>query len=97
MDPVDRNYLMEMFEDLERHYDQESESVPPYEEYSRQMWQRANGIRDCIIDLYNAPTVKAIPIEWIKRYYGSLKIAQMIIEHWEAESKEERDVEDQTD
>ena len=39
--------------------------MPPYEEYSRQMWQRANGIRDCMIDLINAPEIEVIPISWI--------------------------------
>lgn len=33
------------------------------------------------------PTVDAIPVEWIEKHFGSLKIAQMIIESWRAENE----------
>ena len=41
------------------------------------------------------PTVEAIPVEWLKKRYGTetyfkkAKAAQMIISDWEAERKEE--------
>lgn len=39
----------------------------------------------------NAPTVKAIPIEWIKKHYGWLTMANEIIKDWE--KHESRDTE----
>ena len=42
---------------------------------------------DTVADMINdAPTVDAIPVEWIEKHFGSLKIAQMIIESWRAEN-----------
>ena len=35
----------------------------------------------------NAPTVKAIPIEWIKKHYGWLTMAGEIIEDWVKENE----------
>ena len=32
-------------------------------------------------------TIDAIPVEWIEQHFGSLKIAQMIIESWRAENE----------
>ena len=35
----------------------------------------------------NAPTVKAIPIEWIKKHYGWLTMASEMIEDWVKENE----------
>ena len=42
-------------------------------------------IRDCESAVEEQPTVKAIPIEWIKEHYGWLTMAGEIIKDWEAE------------
>lgn len=33
----------------------------------------------------NAPTVEAIPIEWLKENYGNLQIVRYIMKDWEIE------------
>ena len=38
-------------------------------------------------DIDDAPTVDAIPVEWIEQHFGSMRIAQMIIESWRAENE----------
>lgn len=35
----------------------------------------------------NAPTVEAIPIEWIKKHYGWLTMASEMIEDWVKENE----------
>ena len=36
--------------------------------------------------LKKLPTIEAIPVQWIEKHFGSLRIAQMIIESWRAEN-----------
>ena len=42
---------------------------------------------DAVSLLGSAPTVKAIPIEWIKKHYGWLTMAGEIIEDWVKENE----------
>lgn len=37
-------------------------------------------------EIANAPTVEAIPVEWIKERYGWLTMAHEIIKEWEREN-----------
>lgn len=43
-------------------------------------------IRDCESAVEEQPTVKAIPIEWIKKHYGWLTMAGEMIVAWEKEN-----------
>lgn len=48
-------------------------------------------------DVDNAPTVKAIPIEWIKKHYGWLTMASEMIEDWEKENEHNKENTSQID
>lgn len=39
------------------------------------------------IDIKEAPTVNAIPIEWIEKNYSWLTMAHEIIKHWRKENE----------
>ena len=40
-----------------------------------------------ICDVLEAPTVDAIPVEWIRDHYGWLTMAHEIIKEWEKENE----------
>lgn len=68
MRPIDADALIDELQKDEAKFDKEAEdaqNAPSYTEcYSDAMWSRANGIRDAIIEVYDAPTIDAVS-EWI--------------------------------
>ena len=65
---IDADALIDELQKDEAKFDKEAEdaqNAPSYTEcYSDAMWSRANGIRDAIIEVYDAPTIDAVS-EWI--------------------------------
>ena len=65
---IDADALIDELQKDEAKFDKEAEDAqndPSYTEcYSDAMWSRANGIRDAIIEVYDAPTINAVS-EWI--------------------------------
>lgn len=65
---IDADALIDELQKDEAKFDKEAEDAqndPSYTEgYSDAMWSRANGIRDAIIEIYDAPTIDAVS-EWI--------------------------------
>lgn len=65
---IDADALIDELQKDEAKFDKEAEDAqndPSYTEcYSDAMWSRANGIRDAIIEVYDAPTIDAVS-EWI--------------------------------
>ena len=63
MRPIDADALIDELQKDEAKFDKEAEDAqndPSYTEcYSDAMWSRANGIRDAIIEVYDAPTIDA--------------------------------------
>ena len=68
MRPIDADALIDELQKDEAKFDKEAEDAqnnPSYTEcYNDAMWSRANGIRDAIIEVYDAPT---IDVEKIKK------------------------------
>lgn len=65
---IDADALIDELKKDEAKFDKEAKDAqndPSYTEcYSDAMWSRANGIRDAIIEVYDAPTIDAVS-EWI--------------------------------
>ena len=65
---IDADALIDELQKDEAKFDKEAEDAqndPSYTEcYSDAMGSRANGIRDAIIEIYDAPTIEAVS-EWI--------------------------------
>ena len=66
MRPIDADALIDELQKDEAKFDKEAEDAqndPSYTEcYSDAMWSRANGIRDAIIEVYDAPTIDAVSV-----------------------------------
>ena len=67
----------------------------PYENTDDE--ERRNVVIDwCIRDIENAPTIEAIPIEWIKNWLNNCTPNENCVENllfeWECEEKENADV-----
>lgn len=63
---IDADALIDELQKDEAKFDKEAEDAqndPSYTEcYSDAMWSRANGIRDAIIEVYDAPTIDAVSV-----------------------------------
>ena len=75
MRPIDADALIDELQKDEAKFDKEAEDAqndPSYTEcYSDAMWSRANGIRDAIIEVYDAPTIDAVSEmrgEWVDQH-----------------------------
>ena len=68
MRPIDADALIDELQKDEAKFDKEAEDAqndPSYTEcYSDAMWSRANGIRDAIIEIHDAPTID-VSTTWI--------------------------------
>ena len=65
---IDADALISELEKDEKIFDKEAEDARKNPDaymdgYSDAMWSRANGIRDAIIEIYDAPTIKEVPNE----------------------------------
>ena len=77
MRPIDADALISELEKDEKLFDKEAEDaldnpLAYTEGYSTAMWSRANGIRDAIVEIHDAPTIndtEAKPTEWIMKYW----------------------------
>ena len=73
MRPIDADTLIIELEKDEALFDNEAtvareNSIKYTDNYAKIMWSRANGIRDAIIEVYDAPTIDAVEVvrgEWI--------------------------------
>ena len=71
---IDADALITELQKDEAQYDKEAEEAQNdpsscTDGYSSAMWSRANGIRDAIIEIYDAPTIDAVSVvhgEWIE-------------------------------
>ena len=74
MRPIDADTLIIELEKDEALFDNEAmvareNSIKYTDNYAKIMWSRANGIRDAIIEVYDAPTIDAVEVvhgEWIE-------------------------------
>lgn len=66
MRPIDADALIAELQKDEAKWDKEAEDTkddPSYTEcYSLAMWSRANGVRDAIVEVYDAPTIDAVSV-----------------------------------
>ena len=75
MRPIDADTLIIELEKDEALFDNEAmvareNSIKYTDNYAKIMWSRANGIRDAIIEVYDAPTIDAVEVvhgEWIDK------------------------------
>lgn len=81
MRPIDADTLIVELQKDEALFDNEAvvareNSIKYTDNYAKIMWSRANGIRDAIIEVYDAPTIDAVSVvhgEWIISYIGNRK------------------------
>ena len=78
MRPINADALIVELEKDEAFFDKEAEEARENpnnctEGYADAMWSRANGIRDAIMEIYDAPTIEVgrPKGEWIEEYHGN--------------------------
>ena len=80
---IDADALIDELQKDEAKFDKEAEDAqndPSYTEcYSDAMWSRANGIRDAIIEVYDAPTIKTKQIKYYDESENVWKIGRVIV------------------
>lgn len=74
---IDKDSLLELIKDLEVTYQEDLDRFKDEELTNPQRYRdtqrgRIEGVIDCYIDAYNAEEIKAIPVEWIKKYYTDI-------------------------
>ena len=103
---IDADKLKELFEDLQITFEEDlarfkDEELHNPEKYKNTQRGRIEGVIDCIMDLEQAETVEAIPIEWIKewrkhKWFSNKPIEERIVmamgvrlmlEDWEKENE----------
>lgn len=84
MRPIDADALISELEKDEKLFDREAEAARKnplsyMEGYSTAMWSRANGIRDAIVEIYDAPTIclckdcRKYKYEWCHKFANVVK------------------------
>lgn len=78
MRPIDADALIIELQKDEALFDNEAvvareNSIKYTDNYAKIMWSRANGIRDAIIEVYDAPTIDIDRPQgkWIEEYHGN--------------------------
>ena len=71
---ISKSKLIELLEELEQYQDGEANNynddiLSNPIEYRKLAYERANGIRDCLIVIYDMDEIEAIPTEWLNEWY----------------------------
>ena len=86
---IDADALIDELQKDEAKFDKEAEdaqNAPSYTEcYSDAMWSRANGIRDAIIEVYDAPTIDAVEVVRCKDCKWHTSDDECTSPHWDCE------------
>ena len=94
---IDADKLKELFEDLQITFEEDLSRFKDEELYSPERYRdtqrgRVEGVIDCIMDLEQAETVEAIPIEWINKWVvtkfaGAGRVIDALLDDWEKENE----------
>ena len=86
---IDADVLIAELQKDEGHFDKEAEDTkddPSYTEgYSDAMWSRANGIRDAIVEVYDAPSIDIVRCQdckWFDSGKNDSEIWSMCTRHF---------------
>ena len=71
---INKIELIKLLEELEQHHDEEADNhndelLSNPDEYRRLAYERANGIRDCLMVVYEMDDIEAIPTRWLNEWY----------------------------
>ena len=93
---IDADKLKELFEDLQITFEEDlsrfkDEELHSPERYRDTQRGRVEGVIDCIMDLEQAETVEAIPIDFLREWFGcNYNAFTDLMIQWEKENEIDR-------